>query len=300
LVLELGVYTVSFVIRGVHITNTVRVEVQPGVVASAPSVLLPLATSSMVGGDHVEFFVEPRDKFSNVVASSPSFLGRLKGRSATALIETVQTSQPFSAGLHHLKFNVTVSGQYSLTVSFLSSAIQNSPINFQVVPSSVSAKHSLVSGLGTVLSVRGAQSSFTVTLRDSFLNVITETSLYQQVEASLVSRGSENSVGIIEYNAAGKLSITASAVLFTAGTFGYSVPMDGQFTLDVKSSGLHLSGSPFTVKSMPAQAPRIISSIFTDTVSGIGMKFKLPHLRIVLMELASQVLLQSLSDSMIV
>jgi len=275
-VVELGVYRVAFVVRGVEISNTILVEVQPGVVASAPSIVRPLSMSSVVGGEHVEFFVEPRDKFSNIVASSPSFLGRLKGQSATALVETVQSSQPFSAGLHNLKYNVTVAGQYSLTVSYIGSAIQNSPILFQVVPSSVSHKHSIVAGLGIVLSVRGAQSSFSVTLRDSFSNILTETSLYQQVKASLESRGSQNSVGIIEHDAAGKLSISVSAVFFFDGTFGYSLPMDGLFSLDVKFNGVHLTGSPFKVKSMPAQSPRVISSMFTDTVSGITIQFDVP------------------------
>ena len=166
-VVELGVYRVSVVVQGVLITNTILVEVQPGVVASAPSVLLPLAASSVVGGDNVEFFVEPRDKFGNVVPIGPPFLGRLKGRSATSLVEMVKSSQLFSAGLHNLKFNVTVSGQYSFAVSYLSFAIQNSPLLFEVVPSAVSQRQSVVAGLGTVLSVKSSQSSFSVTCQQA-------------------------------------------------------------------------------------------------------------------------------------
>jgi hypothetical protein len=241
-VVELGVYTVSIMAQGVRISSTFQVEVLPGVVASTASVALPLSASTVVGGDQVEFFIEPRDKFGNVVASSPSFLGRLKGQSATALVETVQSSQPLSAGLHNLKYNVTVSGQYSFAVSFLSVAIRNSPILFQVVPSSVSQKHSIASGLGTVLSVKGSQSSFSVTLRDSFSNVLTDASLYQQVQASLLSRGTKNSAGIIQHNLAGDVSITASAVFFFAGTYGYTLPMDGPFILDVQFAGSHLLG----------------------------------------------------------
>jgi hypothetical protein len=50
------------------------------------------------------------------------------------------------------------------------------------------------------------------------------------------------------------------------------------FILDVQFAGSHLLGSPFSVKSMPAQAPRIISSLFTDTVSGISIQFDVPPL----------------------
>jgi hypothetical protein len=275
-VVELGVYSVAVVVRGVQISNTIQVEVQPGVVAAGPSVLLPLTLTSVFGGDQVEIHVEPRDKFGNVVAISPAFLGRLKGQSSTALIETVQSSQPLSAGLHKLQFNVTVSGQYSVAVSYLSSAIQNSPVAFEVVPSFVSQKQSIVAGLGTVMSVKGSQSSFSVTLRDIFSNVLTDSSLYQQVQASLVSQGTQNSVGIVEYSSSGKVLITSYAVSFSAGTFGYTLPMHGQFFLNVKFGGVHLDGSPFNVKSMPAPSPRIISSMFTDTVSGITIEFDVP------------------------
>ena len=233
-----GSYLLYIRIAGINIASSpFTVTVAPGATAPAQSQLIGLP-STCTSGVTCTFYVEAKDALGNnrstTASSDTVYVSWLNLNTSLSYLGLV--SSP-SNGLYYCYFTPTVTGAYNLTV-YLNSVLMtgtNPPLLVNVVYGALSSPASTSSISGVISATAGIATSFTVTSRDAFGNVISAAgATYTYVITNSVSGAT-----------------TASGSLGSAGSGTYSTSFTlntvGTYTLAVTSNGVAVSGSPYTV-----------------------------------------------------
>ena len=265
-----GSYLLYIRIAGANIASSpFTVFVAPGPTATAQSTLIGLPTTC-TSGVTCTFLLLARDALGNNRSSSPStdtvYVSWLNVGTSVSYQGLV--SSP-SYGVYYCYFTPTVTGSYKLYVYLNSALMSPTPVTVTVTYGALSSPSSTSSINGVITVTAGIAASFSVTSRDAFGNVInTTSSSYTYVITNSASGTTAASGGL---TAAGSGNYTATFTIYTTGTY----------TLTITSSGVAVSGSPFTVIVVPGALSGAVSYVLppapntTSLVSGVPDTFSI-------------------------
>ena len=256
-----GSYQLAIRIRGTAIPSSpFTVTVAPAATAPAQSQLIGLPTAGCTSGVTCTFLLVSKDALGNnrsTTASTDtvyvSWLNYGTGVSYQGLV-----SSP-SYGVYYCYFTPTVTGLYRLSVYLNSVLMAATPLNVSVTYGALSSPSSTASISGAISATAGVASAFTVTSRDQFGNIIGTTGASYTYIITNSATGVTATSGSL--TAAGSGNYTTTFTLNTVGTYA----------LAVSSSGVAVSGSPFTVTVVAGALSGAVSYVLPPAPNAVSM-----------------------------
>ena len=150
-------------------------------------------------------------------------------------------------GLYRVTYRAMEAGEYSMSILARGQHIAGSPFRTTVQPGATCSSQSAVSGVGASTALAGGLSTFGISAADCYGNA--ETAGGDQWSVLLTRPGVPNVIGAVRDSGDGGYVAT------------YNATIAGQWLLHVKTGGVHVEGSPFslTVRPGPADAPTSIA-----------------------------------------
>ena len=256
-VLLSGNYSLSIRISGTNIVLspfTVNIASGPTSTAQSQLIGLPMTCTS---GVTCTFTLLAKDALGNNRSSTPStdtvYVSWLN--TGTNVSYQGLVSSP-SNGVYYCYFTPTVTGSYSLSVYLNTVRMSGTPTTVTVLYGALSSPASTASINGVITATAGIAGSFTVTSRDAFGNIINTSgssyiyTIINSLTGTTAASGSLTGAGNGNYSATFTLNTT------------------GAYTLTVTSSGVAVSGSPFTINVVAGALSGAMSYVLPPTPSG--------------------------------
>jgi hypothetical protein len=220
-------------------------------VASGPGVLTATA------GAPSRFQITPKDSFGNArpLDTSDLFTVYVARRPAGGRPPSWQSALVSDQhnGSYVAEYTVKGAGPYLVQVQLGGVHIMGSPFQSVVLAAATDARSSSASGVGLATCVAGSPSSFTIVARDAFDNP--RTVCGDDFEVSL-TRGDERARGASHVH--GLVSEVGNGTYVVE----YAVTSAGLYYVAINLGGRHISGSPYSMQAMPAEARAVHSRAF--------------------------------------
>ena len=226
-----------------------------------------------IAGESSSFVIVPRDRSATpgprAFRSLHSGLAR-RGASGEASPSATATSfssgglkwQPavvtdLQNGTYGAEYVVKRAGAYLIEVKLGGVHVMGSPFQVSVLAGKTSARASTAQGAGLRTSVAGTPSSFEVIARDDFGNLrsVCGDDFEVTLSGPETLKGGSHVHGIVSENGNGTYVVE------------YAVTSAGLYYIAVTLSGRHISGSPFSMQTMPAAARSSHSLAFGSGLS---------------------------------
>ena len=251
------------------------VRVDPSVAEISRCVLIGNSFGAATTGKTIDFVVQVNDLYSNritlatsenlllfvvqVVSPKVSFLSARPSRSPEALYEG--------------KFVTTVSGSYSVSISYRGKHITNSPFPIEILPNVVCRTLSYVTTTVLRLTTAGSYSNFSIVALDQFSNQLSDGGLsFRALISPIVTYPVPMQMSVVDMNDG---TYAASFMVTAAGQYSSSVSMcllDGCSDL-----GKFPNKSPFRTTVIPGAMEPTSSFVtgegFTAATAAIDSSF---------------------------
>jgi len=254
---EVGQFTLITTVD-TYVNTTLLVVTGPP--AAANTVASGQGLTTAIAGEISTFTITTYDASNSLSTGDAFFTITLTLVANSSIIFTGQASAPDGTGVYTASYNVTISGDYSLSVILVGQTdIQGSPFSVIASAGPYSPANSFASGPGITSGIAGESNFFLVQAVDAYGNLAASPSSWNITSANANPLTSVTSVVV------GDAGITNNTYIQTvAGSFPLSVT-------DL-SSGIPIFASPFTVQiSAGAASPAntVATGALTNGTAGV-------------------------------
>ena len=270
-----GVYRLDVTLGGRPVGDSpYRLSVFPAPTSPAHCAASGAGLLEAIAGESSSFVIVPRDSFGNArpLERSDRFTVALARRGASGEASPSATATSFSSGglkwqpavvtdlqngTYGAEYVVKRAGAYLIEVKLGGVHVMGSPFQVSVLAGKTSARASTAQGAGLRTSVAGTPSSFEVIARDDFGNLrsVCGDDFEVTLSGPETLKGGSHVHGIVSENGNGTYVVE------------YAVTSAGLYYIAVTLSGRHISGSPFSMQTMPAAARSSHSLAFGSGLS---------------------------------
>ena len=232
------------------------VVINPGPAAGNYSIPSGTGYYYAVAGANTTFIINAYDEFDNpIIGNGGPCTGYLVYEVNPLTNYTIDCTY-VANNTYEASYNITVAGEYQLFVFINDESVQSTPSNVTVAPGALYAPASVATGPGVTQAVSGSEANFTITAKDQFGNIVPGAPLDPPPFNVTLTNGNNTVPGFVVYTSAGVYTVTYTLLAPT-----------GNWSLDVNSFGVAISGSPFTVVLLPGPISAANCFAFPDPLT---------------------------------